>query len=52
MTNDKIEKYLKKVTDSYIPERSKDPMENECLNCSMTEKSHQLKLPIACEEFK
>lgn len=50
--DDKIENYLKKVVDTIMPQRSKDPEENECLNCFMTEKSHQVGLPIACDNFE
>lgn len=36
-----VEEFLQKCIDSYTPQRSKDPYENECLNCNITEIQHE-----------
>ncbi len=48
----KVEDYLRDVSDSYQPQYSDDPMENECATCTMSEESHKRFPKNTCDEFK
>ena len=52
MTEDEINEYLKKVADNYEAQVSDDPEENECLDCTMSEKLHEVFPKLTCGNFQ
>jgi hypothetical protein len=49
---DELNEYCKKIADEYKPNVSDDPMENECMECTMSEKLHEIHPEWTCGKFK
>lgn len=50
--NKETDEFFEKIADEYVPTKSDDPEENECADCGMTEKAHEVIPQITCGRFK
>ena len=50
--DEEIENFLKEMADNYVSQISDDPEENECQDCGMSEKLHEVMPHFTCGNFK